>query len=152
MAARKSSARASPRSAAAEPSPASSAVLNKALTLMARWPQAWQIDDEGDLRYGEDLLALFKPFVTHLVLNEELTEKSVRRHLDNLFLLGGELISLINTFDEDRRRRPARLLDLNLSPLGGPSCRHVERGAHRQQFDATCKKLYAFRSAQSHAH
>lgn len=115
---------------------------------MNEWPDTWQIDD-GDLRYGQDLLEELKPFVTYLIGVEKLSRSTVRRHLDSLFLLGGELLSLINTFDEDRNLSPARLLDNNLSAEGGPLCKHVQRGSSQQQYDATCKKLYAFRSSRS---
>ena len=127
---------------------AATVTLSKALRLMDEWPNTWQIDD-GDLRYGEDLLEELKPFVMYLVGVEKLSRSTVRRHLDNLFLLGGELISLINTYDEDRRRSPARLLDNNLSADGGPLCKHVQPGHLQQQYDATCKQLYAFRSRRS---
>ena len=118
---------------------------------MAEWPNTWQIDDD-DLAYGEQLLEEFKPFVMHLVGVEKLARSTVRRHLDNLFLLGGEVISEINTYDEDRRFSPARLLDESLSEDGGPLCKHVQKGSDQQQYDATCKKLHTFRSARSRTH
>jgi hypothetical protein len=62
------------------------------------------------------LLEQFKPLVTYLITVQQLAPSTLRRHLNDLFLLGGELISLINTFDEDRRRTPARLLDDNIYP------------------------------------
>jgi len=127
---------------------AATVTLSKALRLMNEWPNTWQIDD-GDLRYGQDLLEELKPFVMYLVGVQKLSRPTVRRHLDNLFLLGGELISLINTYDEDRRCSPARLLDNNLSAEGGPLCKHVQPGRQQQQYDATCKQLYAFRSGRS---
>lgn len=116
--------------------------------MMAAWPAAWQIDDE-DLLYGEQLLEELKPFVAHLIRVEKLARSTVRRHLDNLFLLGGELISSINIYDHDRRRSPARLLDNSLDEDGGPLCKHLCEGPQQRQYDATCKKLYAFRSACS---
>jgi hypothetical protein len=151
MAARNSRPRASPRSVTAVHNAAAGAALTKALSLMDRWPAAWQID-EGDLAYGEGLLEQFKPFVTYLVNVQQLAPTTLRRHLNDLFLLGGELISHINTFEKDRRLSPARLLDDNIWPDGGPLCRHVEEGPHQRHYDATCKKLHAFRSAASQTH
>jgi hypothetical protein len=118
---------------------------------MANWPATWQIDDEdeADLRYGEQLLEEFKSFVMYLVGVERLSRSTVRRHVDNLFLLGGELICHINIYENDRKLPPAHLLDDNLCEDGGPLCKHVQDGAAQQQFDATCKKLYAFRSARA---
>ena len=151
MAARNSRPRASPRSVTAVQNAAAGAALTKALGLMDRWPAAWQID-EGDLDYGEGLLEQFKPFVTYLVNVQQLAPTTLRRHLNDLFLLGGELISHINTFEKDRRLSPARLLDDNIWPDGGPLCRHVAEGPHQRHYDATCKKLHAFRSAASQTH
>jgi hypothetical protein len=133
------------------PNAAAAETLRKALRLMADWPATWQIDDEddGDLRYGEQLLEELKPFVMYLVGVEKLSRSTVRRHVDNLFLLGGELISHINIYEKDRKLPPARLLDDNLSEEGGPLCKHVQDGSAQQQYDATCKKLYAFRSART---
>src|SRR5262245_44062271 len=118
---------------------------------MAPWPNTWRIEDQDDidLRRGEQLLEEFKAFVTHLVEVEKLSRATLRRHIDNLFLLGGEIISQINIYEEDRKLPAARLLDQNLAIDGGPLCKHVSRGTHRQQFDATCKKLYAFRTRRS---
>lgn len=110
---------------------------------MSEWPNTWQVD-EPDLPYGEGLLAEFKPFVTHLVTVEQLSASSIQRHLSYLFLLGGELISQINYFDQKRRLSPAKLLDQSIDEEGGPLCRHV---ADYQQahYDTTCRKLHAFR-------
>jgi len=125
--------------------------LRQDLRLMAEWPITWQIEDEDDvdLRYGEQLLEEFKPFVTYLVEVQKLSRSTVRRHLDHLFLLGGEIISQINIDEQDRKLPPGRLLDSNLAQDGGPLCKHVQDGSAQQQFDATCKKLYVFRAARS---
>ena len=121
--------------------------LRYAWALMDRWPESWKID-EGDLRYGEGLLEQFKPFVTHLVETQQLARSTLRRHLNNLWLLGGELISQINLYEKHRKLTPAQLLDDNLFEDGGPLCKHVQEGTGQRQYDATCKKLFAFRSGR----
>lgn len=125
--------------------------LDEALGLVAAWPKNWRGDDE-DIPYGQKLIEEFKPFVVHLIEHEKLARSTTRRHLNNLFLLGGELIRRINIYEEDRRRSPKRLLDDSLDEEGGPLCRHAQHGAELQQYEATCKKLYAFRSARSATH
>jgi hypothetical protein len=112
---------------------------------MSEWPNTWQVD-EPDLAYGQGLLEEITPFVTHLVNVEQLSGATIRRHLEYLFLLGGELISHINIFEEDRELSPSELLDSNISEDGGPLCKHVE-GRMQAQYDATCRKLHAFRSS-----
>jgi hypothetical protein len=91
---------------------------------MSQWPTTWRID-QPDLAYGQRLLEELTPFVTRLISVEKLSASSIRRHLESLFLLGGELISRINIFEEDRRLSPAKLRDQSISEDGGPLCRHV---------------------------
>lgn len=120
-------------------------MLPWALRRMGEWPKSWHID-EPDIAYGQGLLEEISPFVVHLCDAEHLSGTTVRRHLDHLFLLGGELISHINIFEQDRRLSPATLLDRSISEEGGPLCKHVE-GPMQAPYDATCRKLHAFRSS-----
>lgn len=122
--------------------------LEYAWTLMEKWPRSWRIDGP-DESYGEGLLKELKPFVRHLVEVEQLSRSTLRRHLNNLWLLGGTLIRDINTFETHRKRTPARLLDDSIFEDGGPLCKHVSEGSEQRQYDATCKKLFAFRSGRS---
>jgi hypothetical protein len=125
--------------------------LDEALRLIAQWPESWRAD-EDDIPYGQGLIEEFTPFLAHLIEEERLARATTRRHLNNLFLLGGELIRRINTYEEDRRLSPHRLLDDSLTVEGGPLCRHAAHGSDLRQYEATCKKLYAFRATREHAH
>ncbi|HZV06629.1 MAG TPA: hypothetical protein VE999_16225, partial [Gemmataceae bacterium] len=113
-----------PQPSRKKPPATAAAILERAMKQMSEWPNTWQVD-EPDLAYGEGLLEQFKPFVTHLISVEQLSASSINRHLGYLFLLGGELISQINYFDEKRRLSPAKLLDQSIDEEGGPLCRHV---------------------------
>ena len=55
------------------------------------WPQSW-MGLEKDLPPGEALVVCFRPFIEHLAASS-LSPKTIRRHVDNLWLLGGEIIS-----------------------------------------------------------
>jgi len=70
--------------------------------------------------------------------------KTARRHLDNLWLLGGELIRAINMDPEDRAKTPMELLLDNIDEIGGPSCRHLDTDEDLRAYDATCRKLFKF--------
>ncbi len=64
------------------------------LPLIARmeaWPASWQAD-RLDLAKGKDLVAVFERFLLHLS-EQGLAPSTMRRHLDNLWLLGGEIIT-----------------------------------------------------------
>jgi hypothetical protein len=95
-----------------------------------------------DVAYGEGIIEICKPFVEELLLRHSL--KTVKRHLNNLWLLGGELIRSINMDPEDRVKTPMDLLLENIDETGGPSCRHLETDEDFRSYDATCKKLFKF--------
>src|SRR5689334_18191508 len=73
-----------------------------------RWPRSW-MGVEQDVPPGEELVACFRPFIEHLAISS-LSPKTTRRHIDNLWLLGGEIIRDLN-YDPTLRKVPAdRLL------------------------------------------
>ena len=77
-----------------------------------------------DVPYGEGIIEIYKPFVEELLSRYSLN--TVKRHLDNLWLLGGELIRSINMDPEDREKTPMELLLDNIDEIGGPYCRHLD--------------------------
>ena len=105
------------------------------------WPQRWA-GTPKDVVYGKCILEIYKPFVEELLLRHSLN--TVKRHLDNLWLLGGELIRAINMDPEDRAKTPMELLLDNIDDTGGPSCRHLDTEDQIKLYDATCKKLFKF--------
>src|SRR5271167_561805 len=67
------------------------------------WPRSW-MGLEKDLPPGEQLLACFRLFIAHLA-SSSLSPKTIRKHVDNLWLLGGEIIRDLN--DDPRLRKVA---------------------------------------------
>jgi len=105
------------------------------------WPERWAGVPE-DVAYGEGIIEIYKSFVDELLSRTSL--KTVKRHLDNLWLLGGELIRSINMDPDDREKTPMELLLDNIGDVGGPYCRHLDTDEEMKSYDATCKKLYKF--------
>ena len=105
------------------------------------WPRSW-MGVEKDLPPGEALLACFRPFIAHLA-SSSLSRKTIQKHVDNLWLLGGEIIRDLN--DDPRLRKVAadRLLRDVLHGDGGPLVHHDSEEA-QQSFDSTCRKLHRF--------
>jgi hypothetical protein len=63
---------------------------------------------------------------------------------DNLWALGGEVISRLQ-MDSRLRRQPIEQVILELvSGDGGPLLSHGQSEAGQRSFDATCRKLYRF--------
>ena len=59
---------------------------------------------EKDLPPGEQLVACLRPFIEHMAPSS-LSPKTIRRHVDNLWLLGGEIIRDLNYDPSPRASR-----------------------------------------------
>jgi hypothetical protein len=57
---------------------------------LAEWPRSW-MGLPKDLVPGEKMVAYFRPFLEHLI-HLGLSKKTIRKHVDNLWVLGGEMI------------------------------------------------------------
>jgi hypothetical protein len=108
---------------------------------LANWPRSW-MGLEHDLPPGEQLLACFRPFIAHLA-SSRLSPKTIRTHVDNLWLLGGEIIRDLNDDPALRRRTADRLLRDVVHADGGPLMYNGSEDAQRS-FDSTCRKLHRF--------
>jgi hypothetical protein len=110
------------------------------------WPRSW-MGLEKDVPPGEALVVCFRPFIEHLAASN-LSPKTIRRHVDNLWALGGEIIRDLHYDPSLRKRAADRLLRHAIHEDGGPL---VHNGSEEEQrsFDATCRKLHRF-LAQSH--
>jgi len=70
---------------------------------------------EKDLPPGEKLVACLRPFLEHLV-GSDLTPKTIQKHNDNLWMLGGEIIRNLNE-DPSQRKLPVDRLCIMRSML-----------------------------------
>jgi len=108
---------------------------------MDEWPESW-MGEEEDLAFGEKLIAEMKPFVASLI-EKKLTKKTIKRHIDNLWLLGGEIIEDISIFDEYDADPLEKLKD-SVGEEGGILCEHIYSESEQKAYDATCRKLHKF--------
>ena len=99
---------------------------------------------EKDLPPGEQLLACFRSFIEHLA-SSTLSPKTIRKHVDNLWMLGGEIIRDLNDDPALRKVTAARLLSDAIHADGGPLIDSDSEELQRS-FDSTCRKLYRFLS------
>src|ERR1700741_4339330 len=67
------------------------------------WPRSW-MGLEKDLPPGERLVACFRPFLESLAASD-LSPKTIQKHVDNMWALGGEFIRDLN-YDQALRKRP----------------------------------------------
>lgn len=106
------------------------------------WPQRWRYED-SDIAAGERILECFTPFLLHLI-EQRLATKTLQRHRDHLWMLGGEII---RRMQEEPSLRPKPIKTILLQ-LGDDECGPLiwPRITEGQQnsFDATWRKLYQF--------
>jgi len=98
---------------------------------------------EKDLPPGEKLVASFRLFLTNLVASD-LSPKTIQKHVDNLWMLGGEIIRDLNETPSLRKIQVGRLLSETVSEDGGPLIHHGDSEEQQRSFDATCRKLHHF--------
>lgn len=99
---------------------------------------------EKDLQAGEQLLVLIRPFLEHLAASE-LSPKTIQKHIDNMWALGGEFIRELHS-DSSLRKKPVERVLSGMIEYGGPL---LYQGGEDQQrsFDSTCRKLRRFLAA-----
>lgn len=114
--------------------------------LMDGWPKSWAGTHE-DEPVGRRIVAALRPFLTHLQ-HQGLSSRTLRRHLDNLWLIGGEIIRQL---DDDPARRDQRTHALLLEAIQDGEAPLVRDLTEEQQaaLDATARKLLKFVAASN---
>jgi hypothetical protein len=110
------------------------------------WPERW-MGTEQDLDYGKRLLQAMRPFAEFLA-EGGLAKKTMKRHLTNLWLLGGEIIREVSLYREYSTSAAEKLRE-SVGPDGGPHCRDLYSEAEMVAFDSTCRKLHKYLEDQS---
>jgi hypothetical protein len=98
--------------------------------------------EEKDLPPGRRLVEYFMPFLLHLA-GSGLSKRTIQNHVDNMWLLGGEIIRDVNENPSLRRAAAEKLVRAVIHEDGAPlihnGCEHYQRS-----FDSTCRKFYLF--------
>ncbi len=104
---------------------------------------------EKDIPPGEKLVACFRPFLDALAASD-LSPKTIQKHVDNLWALGGEITRNLNETPSLRRKSIEDILD-GIDDEGGPLVYALESEELQQRsLDSTCRKLYLFRRQHPH--
>jgi hypothetical protein len=98
---------------------------------------------EKDLPPGEQLLALFRPFLEHLAASS-LSPATIQKHVDNMWALGGEFIRELHSDSSLRKKSVERVLS-EMIEYGGPLLYHGGEDQQRS-FNSTCRKFRRFLS------
>jgi len=136
-----------PRIIRATPAPA--AELERYCRGLNDWPCSW-MGWEKDLPPGEKLVACFRPFLEYLVTCADLSPKTMQKHVNNLWALGGEIIRELNENPTLRRKGIKQILFDAIDGDGGPLIYGVSSEQQQRSFDSTCRKLHRFLGQPSH--
>jgi len=101
------------------------------------WPSSW-MGLEKDLPPGEQLLSLFRPFLESLAASE-LSPKTIQKHVDNMWVLGGEFIRDLHN-DPSQKRKPVDRVLRQMIEFGGPLLYHGGEDQQRS-FDSTWQQV-----------
>ena len=105
------------------------------------WPERW-MGEEQDIPPGRRLVEYFLPFLVYLA-GSGLSRRTIRKHVDNMWLLGGEIIRDVN---EEPALRHASAGSLVLKVIGDDGGPLIHNGSEDEQrsFDSTCRKFHRF--------
>jgi hypothetical protein len=110
-----------------------------------QWPQRWMGFPE-DIPAGEKIVECFRPFIEHLI-QLSLSRKTVCRHVNNLWVLGGEIIRDLNETPSLRKRLIEDLLFETVQE-DGPLPYGCDSEQELRSFESTCRKLRRFLEPQ----
>ena len=116
--------------------------LRQAVPDLDDWPGSWHVD-LADIPAGQQIVQVLTPILPHL-LDQGLAKTTLRRHRDNLWTLGAELIRRRYDDDESARKNVKDALRQLVAGDGGPLMWPRITDAKQDELDAACRKLNHF--------
>ena len=111
---------------------------------MEEWPKSWA-GSPSDEVLGRELVRVLRPFVIALE-QQGLSSQTIRRHVDGVWLIGGEIVRRLND-EPASSRRPARALLLEAVEGGEALLVSGLAQEEQEEVDATARKLRRFLSS-----
>jgi hypothetical protein len=108
---------------------------------LQEWPKRW-MGEEKDIPPGRKLVECFTPFLMHLATSK-LSQRTIQTHVDNLWILGGEIIRDLNEDSSLRKVAAEQLIRNTIHEDGGPLVHNASEDEQRS-FDSTCRKFHRF--------
>lgn len=105
-----------------------------------KWPQSWAGDD-NDVIIGLILVEELKSYLLMLIMKGR-SKKTVKKHADYLWVLGGEIIGDLNESEVNPKLSGREILLNYVNSDGGPYWRHSQSEQDNEQFDSVCRGLY----------
>ncbi|MEI6782808.1 MAG: hypothetical protein WCQ21_18015 [Verrucomicrobiota bacterium] len=120
--------------------------LEKLQKDLERWPGSWAGTD-SDIPTGKEIVEVMRRFLMAMV-EDQLACITINRHMNRLWLLGGEIIYRVNMDPELKNMNGMQLISRFVDEEGGPLSRHIATEEEQRTFDSTCKKLFRFMSQE----
>ncbi len=108
---------------------------------MDAWPKSWA-GTADDIPIGQGLVDVMKPFIIQLH-TLDLSARTIRRHLDNLWVIGGEIILEVNYQPKLSKKSPKNLLCDAVSDGDAPYV-HDASESEQRSLDTTARKLHDY--------
>ena len=99
-----------------------------------------------DIPPGENIVECFRPFLHHLV-QLQLAPKTIRKHVNNLWVLGGEMIRDLNE-TPSLRKKPISSLVFDAVRDGGLLPYGCDSEDELRSLESTCRKFSRFLEQQ----
>ena len=114
------------------------------IAAMEEWPKSWA-SSRGDEVLGRELVRVLRPFVIALQ-QQGLSSRTLRRHVDGVWLIGGEIVRRVNDEPTSSHQSARALL---LEAVEGGEALLVSGLVEEEQeaVDATARKLRRFLSS-----
>ena len=109
------------------------------------WPQRW-MGVPDDLPPGQHIVECFRPFLQHLS-ERQLSAKTLRKHVNNLWALGGQIIRDLND-TPSLRHAPIDVLVFNAVEDGGLLPYGSDSEDALRSFESTCRLFRRFLEQQ----
>ena len=103
------------------------------------WPLAWS-EVPRDIEFGKKVVKIMETWV-EILINTRSGKQAVKRHLSNLFWLGGKLIYEVN-LDEAHNKNVCDLILEKIDVHGELCCRATK--AELDSFESTSWKFYGY--------
>jgi len=112
---------------------------------LTAWPESWEGVPE-DVPVGKKILHELIPFLSWIA-DQGYTKRTTRQHFDNIWALGGQLITDLQWEDAPLELDFSHVVASAVHEEGGPLL-HTSMGDVKEDesFDATCRKLHKFLS------
>ena len=107
-----------------------------------KWPESW-MGTKKDLEYGRKLLPFMEEFI-HDLAGQDLSRKTLKEYVDNVWLLGGTLIKDVSIYEEYKKDPLKKLMETVEEGGCLPDGYEGMSNSGLAAFERTCRKFGEF--------